>query len=280
MAWGKVDDKLHASVKWRRATKGARALWTTALSWCSDQENGGHVPADMLRVLDGTPSDARSLVEARLWNVVDDGWEFHDWADYNPDSATMKAKKEAESRGGRLGNHTRWHEKQGITVPECEFCAPSGTRSGPDQVGESGANPPDPTRPDPTQNAPSTAPADAAAFEEFWNTYDKKTGRKTAEQKWKVALKKPGITADTLIAAARSYIAAQKRDGKHPHYTKNPTTWLNGEHWNDEPPSPSNVHQMPSQRPGRAPRMSDFTSEEWHALPVEQRAAIAQRGQM
>lgn len=42
----------------------------------------------------------------------------------------------------------------------------------------------------------------------------------------------------------------------------------------------SNVRPLPSQRPGRAPRMSDFTTEEWLALPVEQRAAIAQRGQM
>src|SRR5690625_2216887 len=155
MAWAKVDDKLHASVKWRRASKGARALWTTALSWCSDQENGGHVPADMLRVLDGTPSDAKSLVNAGLWNVVDDGWEFHNWTEYNPDSASLKAKREAESLGGKRGNHARWHVKQGITVPDCEFCTPSGhpsgTRSGPDQGGESGANPPDPTRPVPTR---------------------------------------------------------------------------------------------------------------------------------
>lgn len=221
MAWAKVDDKLHTSVKWRRASKGGRALWTTALSWCSDQENGGHVPADMLRVLDGTPAEAKSLVNAGLWNVVSDGWEFHNWSVYNPDSATLKAKRDAESRGGKLGNHMRWHVKQGVTVPDCEFCAtssdtqsgnetvtghrkspnntpaspapkhdntpektptlppaepitagqttytPSGTRSAPDQAAESGANPPDPTRPDPTQkttnkNQRGASGADAA----------------------------------------------------------------------------------------------------------------------
>lgn len=158
MAWGKLDDKLHASVKWRRASKGARALWTTALSWCSDQENGGHVPADMLKMLDGTHPEATSLVSARLWNKVEDGWEFHNWHEYNPDAASAKAKRDAESLGGKRGNHARWHVKQGITVPDCEFCTPSGgesgTRSGPDQGGESGANPPDPTRPGPTQTSP------------------------------------------------------------------------------------------------------------------------------
>lgn len=261
MAWGKIDDKLHGSVKWRRATKGARALWTTALSWCSDQEDGGTVPADMLRYLDGTRADAQSLVRAGLWRETSEGWIFHNWEKYNPDAASLQAKREAESEGGKRGNHARWHVKQGITVPDCDYCTPSGgdsgTRSGPDQGGESGANPPDPTRPDPTQSTPSTAPADAAAFEEFWDAYDKKTGRKTAEQKWKVALKKPGVTPELLITAARSYIDSQKRQGKHPTYTKNPTTWLNGEHWNDEP---TNVHQL------RPPADPEPGTEAWNRL--------------
>src|SRR5690625_388112 len=156
MAWGKVDDKLHASVKWRRASKGARALWTTSLSWCCDQENDGFVPKDMLRVLDGTPTEAKSLVDAGLWNKSAEGWEFHNWNKYNPDSASLRAKREAESEGGKRGNHARWHRKQGIKVPECEYCYPAEPDSGgprvPDQGGDSGANPPVPARPGPSQS--------------------------------------------------------------------------------------------------------------------------------
>ena len=152
MTWAKVDDKLHSSVKWRRASRTARGLWITALSWCADQANGGRVPADMLRMLDGKPADAASLVAAGLWDEVDGGWEFHDWADYNPDAASVKAKREAESDGGKRGNHQRWHVNKKVRVPDCEWCYPeSGTRSGPDQGGESGANPPGPARPGPTR---------------------------------------------------------------------------------------------------------------------------------
>lgn len=156
MTWGKVDDKLHSSVKWRRASPTARGLWVTALSWCADQANGGKVPADMLRMLDGRPADAASLVASGLWDEVDGGWQFHDWADYNPDASSVKAKREAESEGGKRGNHQRWHVNQRTRVPDCEWCYPdqggeSGTRSGPDQGGESGANPPGPTRPDPAR---------------------------------------------------------------------------------------------------------------------------------
>lgn len=151
MTWGKVDDKLHSSVKWRRASRTARGLWTTALSWCSDQENGGMVPADMLRHLDGTKADAASLVKVGLWETTDDGYLFHDWDDHNPDVATVKATRAAKSKGGQFGNHERWHVKRGIKVDECEFCE-SDNRSDTDRGSESGANPPDPTRPDPTRS--------------------------------------------------------------------------------------------------------------------------------
>lgn len=71
-------------------------------------------------------------------------------------------------------------------------------------------------------------------FEEFWDTYDKKRDRKKSEQKYKLALKKRGVTADLLISSARSYIAFQKRNGQHPQFTKDPATWLNNESWNNE----------------------------------------------
>lgn len=148
MTWGKVDDKLHSSVKWRRASRTARGLWTTALSWCSDQENGGHVPTDMLRHLDGTKADALSLVRVGLWETTEDGYVFHDWDDHNPDGATVKAARAKKSKGGKEGNHVRWHVKKGLRVDECEFCQ-SDNRSDSDPTSESGANPPDPTRPRP-----------------------------------------------------------------------------------------------------------------------------------
>lgn len=71
-------------------------------------------------------------------------------------------------------------------------------------------------------------------FEEFWDAYAHKVDRKRAEQKWRLALKKPGVDADTLIEAAKRYIAAQKAAGKHPQFTKHADAWLNGECWNDE----------------------------------------------
>jgi len=140
MTWARVDDKLHSSIKWRMASRSARALWVTSLSWCMDQLTDGHVPTEMLRVLDGTKRDANDLVRVGLWEAAEGGYVFHDWADYQPDAASIKAKQAAESTGGREGNHKRWHVARNITVPDCEFCsdAPSGGASGTRSGGRGG----------------------------------------------------------------------------------------------------------------------------------------------
>jgi len=151
MTWGKVDDKLWGHPKWLAATGPARGLWITALSWCMSQETDGFVPKHALTFLGGNTRHAATLVAAGLWEAADGGWAFHDWAEYQPDAASIRAKRDAESVGGQLGNHERWHVARGITVPDCEFCA-SGTRSVPRSPpdrgtrigGESGANPPGP----------------------------------------------------------------------------------------------------------------------------------------
>lgn len=133
MPYGLVDDKLHSSVKWRTASKGGRALWTTALSWCMDQLTDGRIPREMLKSLDGTKRDANDLVRVGLWEETEAGFVFHDWFDYQPDAASIRAKREKESAGGLRGNHERWHVKRALFVPDCEFCESdkaSGTRSG------------------------------------------------------------------------------------------------------------------------------------------------------
>lgn len=75
----------------------------------------------------------------------------------------------------------------------------------------------------------------ADRFDEFWDAYDKKEGRKRCEVAYRAAIKKPGVTEDLLIGAASRYVDALRAKGKHPDFTKNPLTWLHGEHWNDEP---------------------------------------------
>lgn len=105
--------------------------------------------------------------------------------------------------------------------------------------------------------------ASDADFEAFWDAYDKKEGRKPALAKWRAAIKKPGVTPELLLKAAAEYVAYQRDDGKHPEFTKLATTWLNGEHWNDE-------------RAARQPRLATTKPSTTDAR-VSEAMALAQR---
>lgn len=120
--WAKVDDKLFSHPKWLATSTPGKALWVSALSWCASQENDGHVPVHVLPMLGATKAGARALVASGLWEEADGGYVFHDWIEYQPDGASQKAKREAESDGGKKGMHTRWHTNRGLKVPGCRWC--------------------------------------------------------------------------------------------------------------------------------------------------------------
>ena len=64
-------------------------------------------------------------------------------------------------------------------------------------------------------------------FENFWNLYDKKTGKPKSEKKWN----KLSLTDQTK---AMEFIPRYKIAQPDKQYRKNPETFLNNESWNDE----------------------------------------------
>lgn len=71
-------------------------LWVIALSWSAGQLTDGFIPDVMLPALGGRAVDAKALVQAGLWEVVDGGWIFHDFADYNPSRKDFEDRQERD----------------------------------------------------------------------------------------------------------------------------------------------------------------------------------------
>jgi hypothetical protein len=86
-------------------------------------------------------------------------------------------------------------------------------------------------------------------FEEWWNAYNKKRGRKKAEAKWKK------LSLNDKVACMKAtplYIASTP----DPVYRKDPLTYLNGECWNDEIIQKQDYEQQRNiQRSERAARL-------------------------
>lgn len=204
MPWFKVDDSLPMSRKVIRIPRERRAtalgLWVLAGAWSSHELTDGHVPGYAVDEW-ADPDVAADLVKVGLWDAVDDGYQFHDWEDYNPDAKSEKAKNQAKSAGGKRGNHERWHVKRGVQVPDCEYCqevpsaAPStsiATRSLPDRSSESGANPPKPI-----PNKRESARSRGTRLPDDW-TPDDDLKRWTSENC-------PGLHGPTTAAKFRDY---------------------------------------------------------------------------
>lgn len=192
-------------------------LHLRAIAYCAQHLTDGIFPMRLvMRLACGSQCDLDLLVQCGLVRVLDDtAAEIHDY---------LKHQRSAEQAGkakaaGQRAAEARWAKERDASGNANRIADRSADGNAKKE----------------RKKERSLSATDAAAFEEFWDTYDKKTGRKTAEQKWATAIAKPGVTAEQITTAARAYITQQQREGKHPQYTKNPTTWLNGEHWNDQP---------------------------------------------
>ena len=146
MAWFRVDDKLWGHPKWLATPARARALWVTAGSWCADQLTDGRVPSHVLPVLGGSTRDAVELVARGLWKPSEDGWEFHDWIDFQPSREQVQSERAAAKERQRRAREKARESRQ---QSRGESRRDEGVSHGP----------PDPTRPDPTRSSFGTTPS-------------------------------------------------------------------------------------------------------------------------
>jgi hypothetical protein len=69
-----------------------------------------------------------------------------------------------------------------------------------------------------------------AQFNQFWAVYPRKKGKGQARKAFEKALEKTDL--ETIIAGVHSYM--EHEDMHAPQFIAHPTTWLNGERWDDE----------------------------------------------
>lgn len=220
MPWFKVDDDLHSHPKARRVGLAPLGLWSVSGSYSMSYKTDGFVPDWFVN---GWPNGRRyvqELVAAGMWEPAEkdgeSGWQFHDWADYQPLSDEIEADRDRardrqRKRRARLRGETNADVTANVT--------PDVTRDSQDPV---------PSRPDPTTKEKNAAIA--AAFDEWWTAYPKKVAKGAATKAYRAALKK--VDAVELLAGLTQQLPAMTAGD--PKFIPNPATWLNAERWSDE----------------------------------------------
>jgi hypothetical protein len=223
--WFKVDDHLHASRKAAKAGVPAMGLWVLAGSWSAAEELDGFVPSYMVARLGADQSAAESLVASGLWHPHEhegeDGYQFHQWEEYQPTRAQLEVKREeARVRMKRVRDEAerkrREAEERGDSV---RANSPRSSRS----------VTPTPTRPDPKEN---TNAADAAEFDAFWKQYPRKIGKTAASKAYTKARK--DVSAEVIATGLENAKAVWFASNTEERFIPHAATWLNGGRWEDE----------------------------------------------
>lgn len=134
----------------------AVGLWLLAGTWAAQYLTDGQVPRRMIGRFGGTDADAAELIDAGLWHASDDGYEFHEWHEYQPSKDAVEAERAAARERMRERRRTNKGKFAGSSAEQ-----PANVR---EVFGVSSPTPtqPSPAQPDPTQPEPSTEGSEGA----------------------------------------------------------------------------------------------------------------------
>jgi hypothetical protein len=109
LPWVKLDNAFprnHKVLTLLGQKDGHRAIVTyvCGLTYASEQGTDGFIPREALMLCHGRPTEAKKLVEVRLWHLDPGGWLINDWTEHQPTSQEM----EKRSLRARSAAQARW----------------------------------------------------------------------------------------------------------------------------------------------------------------------------
>ncbi|WP_431999283.1 hypothetical protein [Streptomyces sioyaensis] len=168
MPWVRLDDRFPSHRKVALLSDKAFRLYVSGLCWASENLTEGLIQDRELTLVArvrGIKSAARELEDAQLWDRVEGGWCIHDFLEYNPDRAKVKADREANAARQQAYRDRKKAEREARKA--AEDTARNGDRNGvtpPVRNGGSNGTPsPSPSPASPTEKPASSAGARANA---------------------------------------------------------------------------------------------------------------------
>lgn len=238
MPYLNLDDGFAEHPKIMGLSDGAFRLHVAALCYCARRMTDGDIPREAARTLSATakPRHILELEASSLWITSATGWQVHDFLDWNRSRNEIEERREKDREKKR--NQRRSNDGS--------FLSPG------DTLGTSpGVSPPStplhstPRTPTVSKNSPQP-PLLAVGFDAFWEVYPRKVGKPAAAKSFRRALGN-GAKDYEITAGAARWAEFWKADGTDTTFIPHPTTWLNRNGWDDEPPAPS----KPVTRSGR-----------------------------
>jgi hypothetical protein len=109
MTWTKLSDDFDQHPKIIAAGPLAELLHIHGLIYCNRYLTDGHIPATAVRRLITVPEKrlVERLVELGIWLTVKDGYQIHDFSEYQSTRAKVLAERKQKSSAGQAGGLAR-----------------------------------------------------------------------------------------------------------------------------------------------------------------------------
>lgn len=115
MPWFNVDDGFHCHPKVLAAGNAAMGMWARLGSYCAKYATNGIVPAAIVKAY-GTPGERGRLLDVGWLKPHPDGFEMHDYLDYNRTSDQIAAER-AKAAKRKAEQRDRERDRHGVTPP-------------------------------------------------------------------------------------------------------------------------------------------------------------------
>jgi general stress protein YciG len=167
MPWFRVDDQFGMHPKVLAAGNAAAGLWLRCAAYAASQLTDGHVPLEVARLY-GKPVQAIALVTAGLWHATGhdcrrcpqpaNGYQMHDYEEWNPTRAKVVAAREKKKEAGRKGGEASGASRRGEADAEA-LASPSASEAVQPEPDHSGSASPNthPIPSHPTQGSSKTS---------------------------------------------------------------------------------------------------------------------------
>lgn len=112
MSWVRLDDQFTDHPKLAEVGPVAGWVYVSGLCYAARYLTDGFVPENIaLRFAGSSPEILAKLVESSLWDRANNGYQIHDYLEYNPPASKVKAEREEAKARMQRKNAT----KQGVS---------------------------------------------------------------------------------------------------------------------------------------------------------------------
>lgn len=231
--WVKIDDGFATHPKILTAGIVALGIQIRAICYASQNQTDGKItPSAVPLFLIGTDPTIdwpAHMVQHGLWDIIPSGYVVHDYLEWNLSKNQRDNFLKKKRQAGKKGMKRRWGTSDSsITDVITDVITP---------VKHAGITKPY------HATSTSTSSLSESEFEQFWNQYPRRIGKKAAHKAWTAAKDRPPLPRIvSALTTAKQSPDWTKDNGK---FIPHPATWLNQGRWDDVLAMPPRKERLP-----------------------------------